>query len=219
MSEKKISILTIISLGVTVFFGVVPGVYCLFFPDAARGCVIAILLCAISFILALIGLISAMIKDNARRLSVASLIFIIIVIAFLCGNEGRPTERARRISCASNIKQIGLALKLYAMDYSDSFPPENGAAGLEYLRKYDYLTDYAIYTCSSTKTEMGNGKQPLTEQTVDYVYAGGLNIKSEPNIHVLYDKPGNHQDFGNACIVDGTVEGISGKDWMGKIKK
>lgn len=223
MSKEKTSRMAIISLGLTVIFGVVPGVYCLSFPDAARGCVFAIFICAISFILALIGLISAMIKDKARMLSVGSLIFNIIVVAFLCGivsdNEGRPTEKARRITCAGNIKQIGLALKLYAMDYSDSFPPANGAAGLEYLRKYNYLTDDAIYTCPSTITEMENGKQPLAEQIVDYVYVGGLNIKSDPNAPILYDKPGNHKDCGNVGTVNGKVKSIYGKDWIEKIKK
>ena len=101
------------------------------------------------------------------------------------------------------------------MDYSGYFPPENGAAGLEYLRKYDYLTAYSVYVCPSGKTAKGkDNNQPLTEQTVDYVYVGGLNEKSDPNAPILYDKSGNHKDFGNVGTVDGKF-----KDWMGKIKK
>ena len=133
--------------------------------------------------------------------------------------EGVAREPAKRVSCASNIKQIHLALKQYAQDYSGKFPPENGAAGLEYLRKYDYLTEYSIYTCQSTKTVLGKNNQPLTEAIVDYVYVGGLNEKSDPNAPILYDKSGNHKDFGNVGIVDGTVKGISGKDWMEEIRK
>jgi hypothetical protein len=106
------------------------------------------------------------------------------------------------------------------MDYSGYFPPANGAAGLEYLRKYDYLTDHSVYACPSGKTAKSkDNNQPLTEQTVDYVYVGGLNEKSDPNAPVLYDKPGNHKDYGNAGTVNGKVKSIYGKDWMGKIKK
>ena len=91
----------------------------------------------------------------------------------------------KRISCACNIKQINLVLKQYAMDYSGNFPPANGAAGLEYLRKYDYLTDYSIFICLSTKITRGKDIQPLTEDIVDYVYIGGLNEKSDPSTPIL----------------------------------
>lgn len=133
--------------------------------------------------------------------------------------RGADSEEAKRNLCARKIRMIHLALRQYAMDFSDYFPPANGAAGLEYLRKYDYLADYAVYTCPSTQTAKGKGKQPLTEDIVDYVYVGGLNEKSAQNTPILYDKSGNHQDFGNVGTVDGTVKGISGKDWMKEIRK
>ena len=129
------------------------------------------------------------------------------------------SEEAKRNLCARKIRMIHLALRQYAMDFSDCFPPANGAAGLEYLRKYDYLADYAVYTCPSTQTAKGKGKQPLTEDIVDYVYIGGLNEKSAQNTPILYDKPGNHQDFGNVGTVDGDAKGIAGKDWMKEIRK
>jgi len=215
--------MAILSLGLTVIFGIAPLIYCIFLPELAWICVPAILLCAISLIIGLIGLISEMIKDKASRLSCCSLVFSIGVIFLLCGiisnNEGRPSERARRIACMGNLKQIHLALQQYAMDYDDNFPPANGAAGLEYLRKYNYLTDYAVYVCSSTKTALGKDKQPLTEETVDYVYVGGLNEKSDQKSPVLYDKPRNHEDFGNVLFADGTVSNFIGKNWTEKIKK
>jgi hypothetical protein len=128
-------------------------------------------------------------------------------------------EKSKRISCASNIKNIWLALKQYAADYSGYFPPENGADGLEYLRKCGYLDFRVIYICPRTNTVRGKGTQPLTEDTVDYVYIGGLNEKSAPNTPILYDKLGNHEDFGNVGTVDGTVKGISEKYWMKEIGK
>ena len=123
------------------------------------------------------------------------------------------------MSCRSNIKQIHIALKQYSADYSGNFPPANGAAGLEYLRKYDYLTDYTVYVCPSTRTARGKGNQPLTEEIVDYVYIGRLNEKSDPNSIILYDKARNHEFFGNVAKSGGVIEGIYGKPWTEKIKK
>ena len=147
------------------------------------------------------------------------MVICVICILLNCILIGSSRESARRITCASAMKCIGFSLQQYAMDYSGYFPPENGAAGLEYLRKYDYLCDYAVFICPSTKTVCGKDKQPLTEETVDYVYIGGLTDKSDPKSPILYDKPGNHEDFGNVVFADGTVNNFSGKNWTEKIKK
>jgi hypothetical protein len=158
-------------------------------------------------------------NDEGKIICVLCTFFSFIFIGLCLPPLGAAYEGPMRMSCASNIKQIRLALLQYAADYSGNFPPANGAAGLEYLRKYDYLIDYLVYTCPSSLKTKGKGNQPLTEDTVDYVYIGGLNDKSDPNTPILYDKPNNHEFFGNIGRVDGTINGIYGKPWMEKIRK
>lgn len=133
----------------------------------------------------------------------------IAILILILPEQGCAREPARRISCTSNLKQIGLSLKQYAMDYNNFFPDK----GFEQLRVNDYLVDYGIYNCPSTDTPKGKDDQKLSNENVDYVYRKGLKDSDTPEssrIPIVWDKPANHENYGNVLFLDGHVKGFKG---------
>src|SRR5438045_8254156 len=58
---------------------------------------------------------------------------IAILAAILFPVFARAREKARQASCQSNLKQIGIAFKMYVQDYDETWPnaaplPPNGAS-------------------------------------------------------------------------------------------
>ena len=77
-----------------------------------------------------------------RRKNAFTLIELLVVIAIIAILAAilfpvfaRAREQARKASCTSNVKQLGLAWMMYVQDYDETFPPNNSpaAAGSEWV--------------------------------------------------------------------------------------
>jgi len=162
---------------------------------------------------------------------------VVAMVAVLAAASFRMPPQYPRPSCGACLRQIGLALHMYANDYDGYFPPPDGAEGLEMLRKLDYLPAMKVYRDPRVLYDrrMRNYRRargcrwlyrepsldltpPLTEDKLDYVYRGGLSIRFFANAPVAWDRPGSHEDFGNILFVDGHVKGYAGSDWMKRTK-
>ncbi|MDR0932310.1 MAG: DUF1559 domain-containing protein [Victivallales bacterium] len=144
-------------------------------------------------------------------------------------NQAR--ERARRISCTSNMKQIGLSLAQYSGDYDSRLPEKQYAEGLEELRVTGLLTDYTIYLCPSTTTSAQTGNGALDSTNTDYAFCGGMMMgdsakfgRSDSAVSadmantdsVTNRNSGatsNHTDYGNILFLGGNANGFNTSRW------
>ncbi len=87
---------------------------------------------------------------------------IALVVALLTPAIRGMQEKANRMACASNLRQIGQAVKMYTGDHGGRFPPVTqsqwGSLGFGYIAQYylPYVSyTYGVFRCPSQKVNLG----------------------------------------------------------------
>jgi prepilin-type processing-associated H-X9-DG protein len=121
-------------------------------------------------------------------------------------------ERANRVKCASNLRQIGQGLLLYANDHGGVYPDDLSSLVIDELNP-------EVLICPSSNDDKAVGKtlqetiQNLkTPGRCSYIYFGkGLRTPVADTLVIAVEPPRNHEDEGaNVLFGDGRV------DWLPK---
>jgi hypothetical protein len=134
-------------------------------------------------------------------------------------------EKARRANCTSNLKQLGLAIAMYAENYNGRLPMDAENPTLVGCLRLlsNNVGSASILTCPSdwrTRREMDFSK--VTTNNISYSYVPNLIWKDHPDSIVALDRiyatekgskwpfTGNHKDSGgNVLFSDGTVRFVT----------
>jgi predicted Zn finger-like uncharacterized protein/prepilin-type processing-associated H-X9-DG protein len=131
------------------------------------------------------------------------------LVSIMLPSLGRARETANRVKCASNMRQIGQALLLYANENRGAYPPK-----LEDLLLTQDITA-EVFTCPSSNDTRSPGATAAQQAAqlsagghLSYVFVGQrMNSSSPANAVLLYEPMTNHNnDGGNFLFGDGHVE-------------
>jgi prepilin-type N-terminal cleavage/methylation domain-containing protein/prepilin-type processing-associated H-X9-DG protein len=134
---------------------------------------------------------------NKKAFTLIELLVVIAIIAILAAILfpvfGRARENARRSSCQSNLKQVGLGILQYTQDYDEMFPMVMPGADNEALGRTNgwaiviqpYIKSTQLFQCPSETNSIGDA---TTNRYSDYCYntrLGPPNATGVRSISVL----------------------------------
>jgi len=154
------------------------------------------------------------------------LVVVISIIAILASILfpvfARARESARRVTCASNLMQLGTALNMYAQGYDGHYPLKNN----DWKRIYPFVKNIDTFYCPSdaqdrkwvTKQVPVQNAAPDTiysqrtivlQSSSSYVYKGGLCNDDRADKVIAGEAQTWHGDLVNVLYIGGYVKGVS----------
>lgn len=128
-------------------------------------------------------------KPHSRAFTLIELLIVIAIISILAAILfpvfARARENARRTSCLSNLKQIGLAFLQYTQDYDEAYPLTSyGATNISWtIGANPYMKSIQLFRCPSDNGSVWNvPAAPPTDNyyTTSYLMNAWMAGSKEP---------------------------------------
>lgn len=106
---------------------------------------------------------------------------VAIIAALLFPVFAKVREKARQTTCASNLRQIGLAIAQYAQDYDDTYPlAAYGGVSWRGLT-FPYARSVGLYSCPSNPYSAGPPNNPSDDWQFHVSYGANETVLATPN--------------------------------------
>jgi hypothetical protein len=117
-------------------------------------------------------------------------------------------ERARRVKCMNNLKQIGIAMQIYSDDNESKYPPKLSDLYPRYAASPD------LFICPTVGGEIQEVRKAdgdidvelmrkIIDEKTNYVYVSGLTTDAPADMVIIYEKTGNHDGAGGNVMCNG----------------
>jgi len=115
---------------------------------------------------------------RTRGFTLIELLVVIAIIAILAAILfpvfAKARAKARQTACLSNIKQISLALMMYAQDYDEAYPVVNEATGYDWWPTLQpYVKNAQMFRCPAYKAA---ASEPATDYVINGLFSHGSSM-------------------------------------------
>ena len=117
-------------------------------------------------------------RGKHRAFTLVELLVVIAIIAILAAILfpvfSRAREQARKSSCASNLKQLGLAAQMYTQDYDETLAPYSTASPTVYWPNIiePYVKNRMTWFCPSYERSVTNPSPYASTYGTNYIIRG-----------------------------------------------
>ena len=119
---------------------------------------------------------------------------VLILLVFLTMSTRRPRIRTYQVHCINNMKQIGLAARIWSNDHNDTFPPDL------ITMKNELNTPRILFCPADTKVVRVTEWPELNPSTISYRYLNPNGSDLEPSKPLIICPIHGHVGLGDGSV-------------------